>query len=47
VLNINKEENECPLTFTVSKGEPGWVQYSVAAEGCRQVKENGVDSSPL
>jgi hypothetical protein len=47
VLHINKEENECPLAFTITKGEPGWGQYSVAAQGCGQIKEDGVDSSLL
>ena len=47
LLHINKQENECPLAFTISKGKPGWGQYSVAAEGCGQIKEDGIDSSPL
>lgn len=47
VLHINPEQSECPLDFTISKSEPSWGQYSVAAEECGQIREDGVDPSPL
>ncbi|KAM0716654.1 hypothetical protein Q7P37_008099 [Cladosporium fusiforme] len=43
-LFLNIEENDCPLAFTIQRGEPGWGRYFVVAEGCGQIKEDGIDS---